>query len=280
MHNLPTSINCKGQLISFEIPKIMGVLNLTPDSFYDGGKHKDEKGILLHVEKMLHEGATFIDMGAYSSRPGADDISVEEEKRRLLPILEKVIKHFPEALISIDTFRSEVAKEAIAHGASLINDISAGNLDHKMLTCIAKAQVPYIMMHMKGTPQTMKQHCEYEHLITEFQFYFSERIATARALGINDILIDLGFGFAKNMQQNYQLLKHLNLFSIHGVPILTGVSRKSMIYKVLESTPQEALNGTSILNTVALLNGSHLLRVHDVKEAHEAIKLVQQLKES
>jgi dihydropteroate synthase len=280
MHNLPLSINCKGQLISFETPKIMGVLNLTPDSFYDGGKHKDEKGILLHVEKMLNEGATFIDMGAYSSRPGADDISVEEEKKRLLPILEKVLNHFPDALVSIDTFRASIAQEALAYGASMINDISAGKLDDKMLACIADAQVPYIMMHMKGTPQTMKEQCVYENLITEVQFYFSERIAAARALGIRDVLIDLGFGFAKNIQQNYQLLKHLSLFSIHGVPILTGVSRKSMIYKVLENTPQEALNGTSVLNTIALLNGSHLLRVHDVKEANEAIQLVQQLKDS
>lgn len=278
MNDIPKSINCKGQLISFEIPKVMGVLNLTPDSFYDGGKHKDEKGILLHVEKMLREGACFIDMGAYSSRPGATHISVEEEKKRLIPIIQLVLKQFPSALISVDTFRANVAKEAIETGSAMINDISAGLLDDEMLTVVAASKVPYIMMHMRGTPQTMKKLSSYENLITDVQFYFSERIQAARKLGIDDLIIDLGFGFAKNTQQNYQLLKHLSLFSVHEVPILTGVSRKSMIYKLLETTPQEALNGTSVLNTIALLNGSQLIRVHDVKEANEAIQLVQQLK--
>lgn len=274
------SINCKGELISFETPKIMGVLNLTPDSFYDGGKHKNEKGILLHVEKMLNDGADFIDIGAYSSRPGATDISSNEEKRRLLPVLDLVLKKFPSALISVDTFRASVAKEAIEGGASFINDISAGLLDHEMLTVVSQANVPYIMMHMKGTPQTMKELCTYDNLLTEIQFYFSERIQAARALGINDIIIDLGFGFAKNMEQNYQLLKHLEMFAIHDVPILTGVSRKSMIYRLLDTSPQEALNGTSVLNTVALLNGSQILRVHDVKEAKETIRLVEKLKQA
>lgn len=273
----PMTINCKGKLINFETPKVMGVVNLTPDSFYEGSRHSEADAVLFQVEKMLNEGADFIDMGAYSSRPNAADISVEEELNRLLPILEKVLVKFPETLISVDTFRSKVAKEAIENGAAIINDISAGKLDETMFQVVAKYQVPYIMMHMKGTPQTMQQLCSYDDLLNDINFYFSERIQVARELGINDVIIDLGFGFAKTLEQNYQLLQNLDLFTQHEVPILTGVSRKSMIYKLLGTSPKEALNGTSVLNTVALLKGTSILRVHDVKEAIEAVKLVQAL---
>lgn len=273
----PMTINCKGKLINLDNPKVMGVVNLTPDSFYEGSRHSEADAVLFQVEKMLTQGADFIDMGAYSSRPNAVDISVEEELSRLLPILEKVIAKFPETLVSVDTFRSKVAKEAIENGAAIINDISAGKLDETMLQVVAKYQVPYIMMHMKGTPQTMQQLCSYDDLLNDINFYFSERIQVARELGINDVIIDLGFGFAKTLEQNYQLLQNLDLFTQHEVPILTGVSRKSMIYKLLGTSPKEALNGTSVLNTVALLKGTSILRVHDVKEALEAVKLVKAL---
>ncbi|UZO81022.1 dihydropteroate synthase [Aquimarina sp. ERC-38] len=271
------TINCKGSLIDISTPKVMGILNLTPDSFYDGGKYKDEKGVLVQVEKMLTEGATFIDIGAYSSRPGADHISEEEEKKRLLPIIKLLCSEFPEILISIDTFRSTIAKEGITCGAAMINDISAGMLDDEMIATIGKLQVPYVMMHMKGTPQTMKDLNQYEDMVREIQFYFSERIAVARHYGINDVIIDPGFGFAKSIKQNFELLQKLELFKFQNVPILAGVSRKSMIYKTLGTTAKEALNGTTVLNTVALQNGVSILRVHDVKEAVECIKLVEEL---
>lgn len=272
------TINCKGNLIDISTPKVMGILNITPDSFFDGGKHKNDAAILKHVELMLKDGATFIDLGAYSSRPNADYVSEKEELNRLLPILNLVLKEFPKTLISIDTFRSRVAKEAIEAGGVLVNDISAGKLDDQMLPTIAYLQVPYIMMHMKGTPQTMQQQTHYDHLIKDILFYFSERIASAKALGIIDIIVDPGFGFAKTIEQNYQLLNQLELFKIIEKPLLVGVSRKSMIYKTLEITAQEALNGTSVLNTVALQKGASILRVHDVKEAMETIKLVESLK--
>ncbi len=252
----------------------MGILNITPDSFYDGGMYKNEAQILKQTEKMLVEGATFIDIGAYSSRPGADHISLEEEKSRVLPIVTLLTNKFPEILISIDTFRSEIATYCIEAGAVLINDISAGNMDSKMFNTIGKHKVPYIMMHMKGTPQTMKTLDQYDNLINEINFYFSEKIADARKNGIDDIIIDPGFGFAKNTDQNFELLKKLSLLQLNDLPILAGVSRKSMIYKTLEIEPTDALNGTTVLNTIALLNGASLLRVHDVKEAVECITLV------
>lgn len=255
----------------------MGVLNITPDSFYDGGKHKNEGDILLHVEKMLKAGATFIDVGAYSSRPNADHISVGEELNRILPVIELILKQFPETLISVDTFRSEVAQKTISYGAALINDISAGKLDENMLKTIAALKVPYIMMHMKGTPQTMQQHTDYTNLTKEIIFYFSERLQEAKALGIIDVIIDPGFGFAKTIQQNFELLNHLELLKMLDKPLLVGVSRKSMIYKTLNTTPDNALNGTSVLNTIALQKGANILRVHDVKEAMECIKLVESL---
>ncbi len=271
------TINCKGSLIDLSTPKIMGILNITPDSFYDGGKFKNEKDALNHTETMLNDGATFIDVGAYSSRPNADHISEADELKRILPIIQLLTEKFPEALISIDTFRSEVAKECVASGAALINDISAGKLDSNMLKTVSELNVPYIMMHMKGTPKTMQSNTDYEHLINDIRFYFSEQIEKANAYGIKDIIIDPGFGFAKTAAQNYTLLNNLEHLSILDKPVLVGVSRKSMIYKTLDSTAENALNGTTVLNTIALQKGASILRVHDVKEAVEAVELTLQL---
>ncbi|WP_299226749.1 dihydropteroate synthase [uncultured Psychroserpens sp.] len=255
----------------------MGILNVTPDSFYDGGNYKNSMAIVSQVKNMIEQGATFIDVGGYSSRPNADDISVAEELDRVVPIIELILKEFPETLISVDTFRSEVAEQAVNAGACLVNDISAGHLDENMLSTIAKLNVPYIMMHMKGTPQTMQQFINYSNLLKDILFYFSERMAKARALGIVDMIIDPGFGFAKTIAQNYELLNKLELLKITELPILVGLSRKSMIYKSLDISPEEALNGTTVLNTIALQKGATILRVHDVKEAMECITLTQQL---
>ena len=274
------TINCKGELIDLSTPKVMGILNLTPDSFYDGGKYKDATTILHRVETMLKDGATFIDMGAYSSRPGAEHVPETEELQRMLPVIELVLKNFPETLISIDTFRSKVASESIAYGAAIINDISAGNLDHDMMETAAKHQVPYMMMHMKGTPQSMQKEATYDDVIQDLHFYFSEKIKEATEHKINDIIIDPGFGFAKTTNQNYSLLKHLDLFQTFGLPILIGLSRKSMVYKILGTNSHEALNGTTALHTVALLKGANIVRAHDVKEAVECVKLVEALKAS
>ena len=256
----------------------MGILNITPDSFYDGGTHKNEKDVLNHVASMLGEGATFIDIGAYSSRPNADNVSETIELKRIVPVVQLILKHFPNVLLSVDTFRSEVAKACIDAGAAMINDISAGKMDDQMLATIADLGVPYIMMHMRGTPQTMQQLTEYNNLLKDINFYFSERIAKARDLGIVDIIIDPGFGFAKTLEQNYELLNKLELLNIIDKPILVGISRKSMIYKPLETSPKKALNGTTVLNTVGLQKGASILRVHDVAEAVECVKLVEALK--
>ena len=271
------TINCSGKLIDLSSPKVMGILNVTPNSFFDGGKHSDEKAVLIQVEKMLSEDATFIDIGAYSSKPSADFVSEDEELQRLLPVVQKVVKVFPEAIISIDTFRSKVAKETVENGAAIINDISAGNLDDAMLETVSQLKVPYIMMHMKGTPQTMQSMAQYENIVKEMMFYFSERVAKARSLGINDLIIDPGFGFAKTLGQNFEVLSKLELFQMLELPILAGLSRKSMIYKTLETSAEFALNGTTSLNTIALLKGAKILRVHDVKEAVECVKLYCQL---
>lgn len=271
------TINCNGKLIDLSSPKVMGILNVTPNSFFDGGRHSDEKEILKQVEKMLLEGATFIDIGGYSSKPSAEFVSEEEELQRILPVVQKVVQEFPEAIISIDTFRSKVAKETIENGAAIINDISAGNLDGKMLETIAQLQVPYIMMHMRGTPQTMQTLTQYENIVKDILFYFSEKVAYARSLGINDLIIDPGFGFAKTVEQNFEVLSKLELFQMVELPILAGVSRKSMIYKTLETSAEFALNGTTSLNTISLLKGAKILRVHDVKEAVECVKLYNQL---
>ena len=271
------TINCKGTLIDLSTPKVMGILNITPDSFYDGGHYKNEVSILNQVEKMLNEGATFIDLGAYSSRPGADQVSETEELKRIIPIVELLVAKFPDINLSIDSFRSDIVKKCIGAGAAMVNDISAGKLDSTMLETVGKLNVPYIMMHMKGTPQTMQQFTDYEDLIKDIIYYFSERITEARSHKINDIIIDPGFGFSKTLEQNYELLNNLELLNIIGLPILVGVSRKSMIYKLLNNSPNEALNGTTSLNTIALLNAAKILRVHDVKEAMECVKLTNQL---
>jgi len=270
-------INCNGNLIDLNSPKVMGILNCTPDSFFDGGKYKNEIEILSQVEKMLSEGATFIDLGAYSSKPNAAFVSEAEETNRLLPIVDLLVKHFPDILLSIDTFRASVAEKAIQSGAVIINDISGGSLDQNMLPTVARLQVPYIMMHLKGTPQTMQNLTQYNNICKEMLYYFSEKVAQARQLGINDLIIDPGFGFAKTVEQNFEVLQKLELFNALNLPLLVGVSRKSMIYKTLDITPQESLNGTSILNTIALQKGAKILRVHDVKEAVQCIELVQKV---
>ena len=268
------TINCAGKLIDLSIPKIMGILNITPDSFYDGGKYNSDKKILDHIEKMVIDGATFIDIGAYSSRPGGLDIDENEELKRIIPAIELVNKKFPEIIISIDTFRSKIAEACLNSGAAIINDISASQLDEKMMETISKYNVPYIIMHMKGNPQNMMDKTNYDDMLQEMIKYFSKKINQAMSYKINDIIIDPGFGFAKNIKQNYDLLNHLDLLKILDKPIMVGVSRKSMIYKSLDSTPEEALNGTTVLNTVALIKGASILRVHDVKEANECIKLI------
>lgn len=267
------TINCKGTLIDLTQPKVMGILNITPNSFFDGGKFTDENAILKQTEKLLNEGATFIDVGAYSSKPNAEFVSEEEEISRLIHVIALLVKTFPEISLSVDTFRSQVADRAIQAGAAMINDISAGNLDAEMMKTVAKLQVPYIMMHMKGTPQTMQSLTNYDNILQEMLFYFSEKVHIARGLGINDIIIDPGFGFAKTVEQNFEVMNKLELFHILNLPLLSGVSRKSMICKTLQNAPQEALNGTTVLNTISLLKGAKILRVHDVKEAVEAVKL-------
>lgn len=267
------TINCKGQLIDLSIPKIMGILNVTPNSFFDGGKYNAESEILSKAEKIIAEGATFIDIGAYSSKPSAEFVSEQEELDRIIPAVQLILKHFPEALLSIDTFRAEVANACIDNGAAIINDIAAGELDDKMFEVIAKHNVPYIMMHMRGTPQTMQSKTNYEDIIKEMLFYFSEKINKARSFGINDLIIDPGFGFAKTIEQNYEVMRKMELFQMLELPLLVGISRKSMIYKTLNSSPEEALNGTTFLNTIALTKGASILRVHDVKEAVECVQL-------
>ncbi len=267
-------INCKGTLIDLSTPKVMGILNVTPDSFFDGGKYNDESGLLRQAEKLLTEGATFIDLGAYSSKPNAEFVTEDEELQRAVPVVELILKHFPETIISIDTFRAKVAAACIESGAAIINDIAAGLLDDAMIPTVGKYKVPYIMMHMRGTPQTMTTLTHYDDIIGEMLKYFSERIDAARKHGIDDIIIDPGFGFAKTLTQNYEVMNKLELFStITGLPLLSGISRKSMIYKLLGTSPQEALNGTTVLNTVSLIKGAKILRVHDVKEAMEAVAI-------
>lgn len=272
------TINCKGQLIDILQPKVMGILNVTPDSFFDGGHYKNASDILNQVERMHDEGAAFIDVGGYSSRPGADFVSESEEINRVVPVVELILKHFPKILISIDTFRSQVAKKTVEVGAALINDISAGKLDEQMIETVGKLGVPYIMMHMRGNPKTMQQDTDYDDLLKDIISYFGERIAEAHKAKINDIIIDPGFGFAKTLEQNYKLLNHLDLLKLIDKPILAGISRKSMIYNTLNTSSKEALNGTTALHMIALENGASILRVHDVKEAMECLTLYNQLK--
>lgn len=268
------TINCRGQLLNLSEPVVMGILNITPDSFYDGGKYVDEVRIEAQVQKMLDEGASIIDIGGYSSRPGAEDISEEDEINRVVPVIKFIHKHFPGSTISIDTFRSSVAEQAIESGSAIVNDISGGALDDKMFEVIARNQVPYILMHMKGSPQSMQNETNYKNLMAELVFYFSTRINLLRKKGVTDIIIDPGFGFSKTTEQNYEILNKLSDFKIFGLPVMAGISRKSMINRVLNTKPDEALNGTTALHTLALLNGVDILRVHDVKEAVEVLKIV------
>lgn len=271
-----TQINCKGELICFDTPKVMGILNITPDSFYAQSRTTPAE-VLRKVEQMLEEGATFVDIGGYSSRPNAQEVSPQEELQRVVPVVEALVKHFPDIRISVDTFRAEVARESLEAGACIINDISAGQIDPAIWEVVAHYQVPYIAMHMRGTPQTMQTYTEYDKLTKDILYYFSQIKDKARQLKLNDLIIDPGFGFSKTLTQNYELMQQLALFKALECPILVGISRKSMIYKLLDTTPEAALNGTTVLNTFALLHGADILRVHDVKEAVECVKIVGEL---
>ena len=275
MHNL--SLNIKGKLIDLKKPKIMCILNLSKDSFYDGGKYSSKDKALKQTEKMLNEGADIIDIGAFTSKPGSKLFSAEKEKQILFPILEVLINNFPEKLFSIDTFRSEIAKNSIEIGASIINDISGGKFDKNMFEIIAKHKVPYVMMHMKGTPKTMQLNPKYKNVVIDVLNFFVKQIKIAQNIGVTDIIIDPGFGFGKSLNHNFDLLKGLNLFKKINYPILIGLSRKSMIYNILNGNPNQSLNGTTILNTFALINGANIIRVHDVKEAKECITLCEYL---
>ncbi len=273
-----STINCNGSLLDFYEPRVMGVLNVTPDSFYDGGYYYDFQALSQRIKQLMDEGADIIDVGGYSSRPGADHIPVEEEWGRLEPVLKMIREDYPDSIVSVDTFRSDIAREAVeTYKADIINDISAGELDENMFDTIAELQVPYIMMHMKGTPQNMKEKAEYEDLIGEIMNYFSKKLDQLCKKGVNDVIIDPGIGFGKNIEHNFLLMKKLEQFQVFNLPLLLGVSRKSMIFKTLEIEPAQALNGTTVMNTIGLLHGADILRVHDVKEAKEAIKLVQKL---
>jgi len=273
------TLNVRGRLIDLSTPKIMGILNITPDSFFSGSRSENLSEAVDRAGQMLDQGASFLDIGGYSSRPGADDISESEEADRVLPAIEAISKSFPRAAISIDTFRNRVAAKAVAAGAAVVNDISAGLLDDNMLATVAGLRVPYIMMHMRGTPQTMASMTDYKDVVKDVLFYFSQRISAARDLGISDIIVDPGFGFAKTVEQNYILLRHLDLFSqITGLPVLAGLSRKSMATRTLGIKPADALNATTSLNTVALMKGAKILRVHDVKEAIEAVRIFQMMR--
>ena len=272
------TINLKGKLMNFSIPKIMGILNITPDSFYDGGRYNSKEKIQRQIEKMVISGADIIDVGGYSSRPGAKDISIEDELNRVIPVIKIIKKKFPETIVSIDTFRSRIASEAIISGADIVNDISGGNLDSNMFQTVSKHKVPYILMHMRGNPENMMSKTNYENVTKDVCKYFSQRINKAHSCGINDIIIDPGFGFSKTTQQNYELLNNLEFFKEFQRPIIIGISRKSMIYKTLNTTPDKALNGSSVLHTISLMKGANILRTHDVKEAVECVKIVSQLK--
>jgi len=271
-----STIRIRGKIIELSDPKIMGVLNVTPDSFYDGGRYTSEQLIVERVRRMITEGADFIDIGAFSSRPGVDFVSENDEVKRLKPALTAIRKHFPDSILSIDTFRSGIAKYAVENfNIDMINDIFAGNADDNMYHTVADLGIPYIIMHMKGTPQNMQKNPSYKNVTKEIFMFFSEKLTRIRHAGVNDIIIDPGFGFGKTIEHNYTILKQLDAFKIFELPIMVGLSRKSFIYKVLKTVPEESLNGTTVLNTIALVNGAGILRVHDVKEAKEAIKITQ-----
>lgn len=273
------TINIKGQLLSLNEPQVMGILNVTPDSFYAGSRKQTEAAIIDRIETMLREGASIIDVGGYSSRPDAAEVSETEEMQRLEMALQPLLQHYPDVVVSVDTFRSSVARQCVEkYGVAMINDISGGELDERMFDTVAQLRVPYIMMHMRGTPQTMQQQTDYEDVTADLLKYFSLKLERLFRLGVNDVILDPGFGFSKTLTQNYELMRHLSDFQIFGLPLLVGISRKSMIYKLLETTPEESLNGTTVLHTYALLQGADILRVHDVRAASEAIRIVQQLK--
>lgn len=273
------TINIKGQLLSLDEPQVMGILNVTPDSFYAGSRKQTEAAIIDRIETILREGASIIDVGGYSSRPDAAEVSETEEMQRLEMALQPLLQHYPDVVVSVDTFRSSVARQCVEkYGVAMINDISGGELDERMFDTVAQLRVPYIMMHMRGTPQTMQQQTDYEDVAADLLKYFSQKLERLFLLGVNDVILDPGFGFSKTLTQNYELMRHLGDFRIFGLPLLVGVSRKSMIYKLLETTPEESLNGTTVLHAYALLQGADILRVHDVRAAKEAIRIVQQLK--
>ena len=275
----PLYINVNGQLMDLSKPQVMGILNVTPDSFYAGSHGVTERYIVERLHQITDEGASIIDIGAYSSRPEAEDVSMEEEMNRLRTGLELIRKYYPDAIVSVDTFRADVARMCVEeYGVAIVNDISAGQMDKEMYPTIARLGIPYIIMHMKGTPQTMQNNPQYAHLLKEIFYFFSEKVQKLRDLGVKDIIIDPGFGFGKTLEHNYELMNHLEEFSLFELPLLVGISRKSMIYKLLETTPEEALNGTTTLNTISLLKGANILRVHDVKSAMEAVKIVTTMK--
>lgn len=277
--NRKTTLNVKGRLVDLSSPCVMGILNLTTDSFYSNSRIGSVELAMQRAESILNEGGKFIDIGAYSSRPGADDVSEQEETDRIVPVVEAIVGRFPEALISIDTFRAKVARSAIEAGAHVINDIAAGNMDDTMFQTVADLQVPYIMMHMKGTPQIMQQNTNYENLMLEMSNYFSDKVSQLQNLGVHDIILDPGFGFAKTLNQNYEVLQYMTDLDFFELPVLAGLSRKSMIYKFLGGGPEQALNGTTTLNTIALMKGANILRVHDVKAAAECIALVTKIQQ-
>ncbi len=271
------TLNSKGRLLVIDKPVVMGIINITTDSFYSGSRKTALDEILKLSEKMLIEGATVLDVGGQSTRPGSDDIGLEEELLRVVPAIEGIKRQFPESIISIDTYKARVAAVAIEAGADIVNDISSGSLDSSMVATVAALNVPYIAMHMKGTPKTMNQLAQYDNVTLEVLDFFIKKIDECRKAGIKDVIVDAGFGFAKTIEQNFTLLKNLSIFKILEKPVLAGLSRKATIYKTLGVTPEEALNGTTVLNTIALQNGANILRVHDVKEAMEAIKLMEAL---
>jgi dihydropteroate synthase len=270
-------INCKGRLVSLETPIVMGILNITADSFFDGGKYNEVDKAVFQAEKMLADGATIIDIGAQSTRPGADMIGAEKELQLLMPMLNALVNRFPEAVFSIDTFHAQVAKEAVMAGVSIINDVSAGDDDTEMFDTVVGCKVPYIMMHKQGNSKTMQQNPTYNNVVLDIIDYFVPKVNALRRRGVADILIDPGFGFGKTMAHNYELLKKLRHFEILGVPILIGISRKKMIQNIIEQNAAHALNGTTVANTIALMNGANILRVHDVREAVEAVKIYNQI---
>jgi dihydropteroate synthase len=278
--NRKHTLNLQGQLLDLTSPCVMGILNITPDSFYGESRNFSIDDALLRVEKYLQEGASFIDIGGYSSRPGAKDVSTQQEVDRVVPVVEAICKQFPQAFLSIDTFRAEVAKKSIEAGAHIINDISAGELDPDMFGTVATLNVPYILMHMKGTPQNMQLSPSYQHVTLEVVDYFVDKVEKLRKLGVKDLILDPGFGFAKSPQHNYQLLREMEDLHLFGLPLLVGFSRKSMVYKALDTTPAEALNGTTVLHTLSLLKGAKILRAHDVREARECIILIEKMQQA